>query len=62
MDTLVCCVRENPEPICFNVACHGVRPEIELDRKQVHFEKVGLVKILFKELYDQYSWMTTEVY
>ena len=41
MDSLVCCVRENPEPICFSIACYGVRPELELDRKQVHFEKVG---------------------
>lgn len=32
-DTLVCCVRENPEPILFKVACDGVRPEVELDKK-----------------------------
>ena len=48
--TTMCCVRENPKPIRFNVARYGVRrPEIALNRKQLHSEKVGLVKILFKE-------------
>ena len=46
----MCCVRENPKPIRFNVARYGVRrPEIALNRKQLHSEKVGVVKILFEE-------------
>ena len=40
-DSIVCCIRENPEPITFDVACHGVRPEIELDKKILQFEKVS---------------------
>ena len=48
--TTMCCVRENPKPIRFNVARYGVRrPEIALNRKQLYSEKVGLVKILFEE-------------
>ena len=48
--TTMCCVRENPKPIRFNVARYGVRrPEIALNRKQLHSEKMGLVKILFEE-------------
>ena len=41
-DTIVCCIKENPEPVQFKVACYGVRPELELDKKQLHFEKVLL--------------------
>uniref|UniRef100_H3AHD1 HYDIN protein n=1 Tax=Latimeria chalumnae TaxID=7897 RepID=H3AHD1_LATCH len=41
-DSLVCCIRENPEPVLFRVACHGVRPELELDRKQLHFDRLLL--------------------
>ena len=50
--TIMCCVRENPKPIRFNVARYGVRqPEISLDRKQLHSEKVSLVKSLLEELH-----------
>ncbi|XP_056381388.1 hydrocephalus-inducing protein homolog isoform X2 [Hyla sarda] len=41
-DNIVCCIKENPEPVIFHVCCRGVRPELELDRKQVHFEKMLL--------------------
>lgn len=41
-DSIVCCVKENPEPILFKISCYGVRPELELDKKQLHFEKVLL--------------------
>ncbi|XP_067853715.1 hydrocephalus-inducing protein homolog [Heptranchias perlo] len=41
-DCLVCCIRENPEPVLFKVCCYGVRPELELDRKQLHFDKMIL--------------------
>ena len=39
-DSLVCCVKENPEPILFKIQCSGERPELELDKKILHFEKV----------------------
>ncbi|XP_046359897.2 hydrocephalus-inducing protein homolog isoform X3 [Haliotis rufescens] len=41
-DAIVCCVRENPEPIIFNISCDGFKPELELDKKQLHFDKVLL--------------------
>ena len=41
-DALVCCVKENPEPIVFKLVSYGVRPELELDKKVLHFDKVLL--------------------
>ncbi|XP_078257666.1 hydrocephalus-inducing protein homolog [Rhinoraja longicauda] len=41
-DCLVCCIRDNPEPVLFKVSCYGVRAELELDRKQLHFDKMIL--------------------
>lgn len=41
-DALVCCVKENPEPITFKLLCFGVRPELDLDKKALHFDKVLL--------------------
>ncbi|KAJ8272065.1 hypothetical protein COCON_G00109240 [Conger conger] len=38
-DRLVCCVKDNPDPALFPLACRGVRLELELDRKNVHFDK-----------------------
>jgi hydrocephalus-inducing protein len=36
-DTVICCVRDNPEPYTFKVSCSGVKPEIEIDKKQLSF-------------------------
>lgn len=41
-DALVCCIKENPEPIIFKLLTYGVRPELELDKKVLHFDKVLL--------------------
>lgn len=41
-DRLVCCVKDNPDPALFRLSCRGVRLELELDRKLVHFDKVLL--------------------
>ncbi|XP_069510876.1 hydrocephalus-inducing protein homolog [Ambystoma mexicanum] len=41
-DSVVCCIKENPEPVIFRISCQGVRPEVELDRKQLHFDKILL--------------------
>lgn len=41
-DAVVCCIRENPEPVIFKISCHGVRPELELDRRQLQFDRVLL--------------------
>ncbi|XP_033116735.1 hydrocephalus-inducing protein homolog isoform X2 [Anneissia japonica] len=50
-DSIVCCIRENPEPVMFKVACYGVRPELELDKKQLHFERVLLHRKDNKTIY-----------
>ncbi|KAG7253646.1 hypothetical protein CRUP_001409, partial [Coryphaenoides rupestris] len=41
-DSIVCCVKDNPEPVLVPLACWGVRPELELDCKQLHFDKTLL--------------------
>ncbi|KTG35348.1 hypothetical protein cypCar_00023228 [Cyprinus carpio] len=38
-DSLVCCIKGNPEPVVFRLSCIGVRPELELDRKLLQFDK-----------------------
>ncbi|CAH1779299.1 unnamed protein product [Owenia fusiformis] len=50
-DSIVCCIRENPEPIIFNISCDGVRPELELDKKVLHFDKVLLHRKDTKTIY-----------
>ncbi|KAK6174452.1 hypothetical protein SNE40_017727 [Patella caerulea] len=50
-DAIVCCVRENPEPIVFKVSCDGFRPELELDKRQLHFDKVLLHRKDTKTIY-----------
>ncbi|XP_068943597.1 hydrocephalus-inducing protein homolog [Petaurus breviceps papuanus] len=41
-DSIICCIKENPEPVIFKITCQGIRPELELDHKQLHFEKLLL--------------------
>lgn len=41
-DSIVCCIKENPEPAVFKLSCQGVRPEVELDPKQLHFDRLLL--------------------
>ena len=48
---LICCIKENPEPIIFKIACDGVKPEIQLDTKMVNFEKVLLQRKDSKTIY-----------
>lgn len=42
IDTLVCCVKENPEPITFKISCFGQKPELVLDKKEFNFKQVLL--------------------
>ncbi|XP_032984537.1 hydrocephalus-inducing protein homolog [Rhinolophus ferrumequinum] len=41
-DSVVCCIKENPEPVIFKLSCQGVRPELELDPRQLHFDRLLL--------------------
>ncbi|KAJ7312066.1 hypothetical protein JRQ81_006401 [Phrynocephalus forsythii] len=50
-DSIVCCIKENPEPVTFRICCQGVRPELELDRRQLHFEKLLLHRKETKSLF-----------
>lgn len=39
-DTLICAIKDNPQCLLFNFTCHGVKPELEVDKKQIQFDKV----------------------
>ncbi|KAJ3142605.1 hypothetical protein HK100_000034 [Physocladia obscura] len=41
-DTLIFCVKDNPEPYCYKISCIGVRPELEIDKRQLSFDKLLL--------------------
>lgn len=41
-DSIVCCIKENPEPAIFKLSCQGIRPELELDPRQLHFDRLLL--------------------
>ncbi|XP_032469168.1 hydrocephalus-inducing protein homolog [Phocoena sinus] len=47
-DSIVCCVKENPKPAVFKLSCQGVRPELELDPRQLHFDRLLLHRKDFK--------------
>ncbi|XP_041651130.1 hydrocephalus-inducing protein homolog [Cheilinus undulatus] len=38
-DSLVCHIKDNPEPVIINLSCWGVRPELKLEPKHLHFDK-----------------------
>uniref|UniRef100_A0A8C8TUT7 HYDIN, axonemal central pair apparatus protein n=1 Tax=Peromyscus maniculatus bairdii TaxID=230844 RepID=A0A8C8TUT7_PERMB len=41
-DSIVCCIKENPEPAIFKLHCQGIRPEIEVEPRQIHFDRLLL--------------------
>ncbi|CAH7062215.1 Hydin [Phodopus roborovskii] len=41
-DSIVCCIKENPEPAIFKLNCQGIRPEIEVEPRQLHFDRLLL--------------------
>ncbi|CAG5958443.1 unnamed protein product [Menidia menidia] len=41
-DCIVCHIRDNPEPVIIKLSCWGVRPELELDNKHLHFGRILL--------------------
>ncbi|KAJ3215867.1 hypothetical protein HDU67_010224 [Dinochytrium kinnereticum] len=41
-DVLIICVKDNPEPYSFKVSCIGVKPELEIDKRQLSFDKMLL--------------------
>ncbi|NXK09844.1 HYDIN protein, partial [Herpetotheres cachinnans] len=41
-DNLVCCIKDNPEPVVFRLCCQGVQVELGVSPKQLHFDKLLL--------------------
>ncbi len=41
-DTLICNIMDNPEPVKFEVRCCGQMPEVELDVKEIDFQRMLL--------------------
>ncbi|XP_036202709.1 hydrocephalus-inducing protein homolog [Myotis myotis] len=41
-DSIVCCIKENPEPAIFKLSCEGVRPELDVEPRQLHFDRLLL--------------------
>ncbi|KAJ3416712.1 hypothetical protein HDV05_000542 [Chytridiales sp. JEL 0842] len=41
-DTLVICGKDNPEPYCYKISCIGCKPELEIDKRQLSFDKLLL--------------------
>ncbi|KAJ1558923.1 hypothetical protein HK096_003058, partial [Nowakowskiella sp. JEL0078] len=49
-DTLIICVKDNPEPLCYKISCIGVKPELEIDKKILSFDKLLLNRTERREL------------
>ncbi|XP_042266839.1 hydrocephalus-inducing protein homolog isoform X2 [Thunnus maccoyii] len=41
-DSIVCCIKDNPELVIINLSCWGVRPELELESKHLFFDRILL--------------------
>ncbi|XP_068458365.1 hydrocephalus-inducing protein homolog isoform X2 [Clinocottus analis] len=41
-DSIVCQIKDNPEPVIINLSCWGVRPELKLESKHFHFKRTLL--------------------
>lgn len=41
-DAVVCSVKDNPEPIVYDIVCYGVKPELDLDKRQLSFDRLLL--------------------
>ncbi|NWX91311.1 HYDIN protein, partial [Nothoprocta pentlandii] len=54
-DNLVCCVKDNPEPVVFRLCCQGVKLELGLSCKLLHFDKLLLHRLDTKTLVLQNS-------
>uniref|UniRef100_A0A3Q2PEK1 HYDIN axonemal central pair apparatus protein n=1 Tax=Fundulus heteroclitus TaxID=8078 RepID=A0A3Q2PEK1_FUNHE len=43
-DSLVCHIKENPEPVVIHFSCWGVQPQLELENKNLNFGRILLHK------------------
>ena len=49
-DVIVITVKDNPEPYFYKISCLGVKPELEIDRRQIAFDKLLIGKVERREL------------
>jgi len=49
-DELIISVKDNPEPLCYKFTCIGVKPELELDKKVLTFDKIHIMKTETRKL------------
>ena len=49
-DQFLICIKDNPEPFSFKISCIGVKPELEVDKKQLVFDKMLLGRTEKREL------------
>eukprot|EP00833_Pecoramyces_ruminatium_P007172 jgi/Orpsp1_1/1181204/evm.model.c7180000076296.1 len=49
-DELIISVKDNPEPLCYKFSCIGVKPELELDKKMLSFDKIHIMKTETRQL------------
>lgn len=49
-DTLIVMVKDNPEPYFYRVSCMGVRPELEVDKKTLAFDKMLLGRVEARDI------------
>ena len=50
-DAVVCCIRHNSDPIVLPVSCHGVEPELKIDKKNLDFKRVLLRRCVVEHGY-----------
>lgn len=41
-DSLLCSIKDNPEIIAIDFSCWGVRPELKMDTRHFHFDRILL--------------------
>lgn len=41
-DGLICQIKDNPELVVIELSCWGIRPELELESKHLHFDRILL--------------------
>lgn len=41
-DSVVCSIKDNPELVVIDFSCWGVRPELKLESKHFHFDRILL--------------------
>ncbi|ORX48158.1 hypothetical protein BCR36DRAFT_329786 [Piromyces finnis] len=49
-DEMVISIKDNPEPLCYKFSCIGVKPELELDKKVLSFDKIHIMKTENRQL------------